>query len=220
MSTSLADQTAAFQTQTENAEVQIGAFVRMDLPGYTARFWSGTGDLLWDDGTGTQTWNGVPLGSIDAIPGESDFKAQEIKLSVSGIDSSALAALVGSNIARGSAVYVWFFFVVSGSIVSDPWLAFAGKTDTTEFIEGEDAVFTVTCIDAVGAAFRRTITRRTDPDQTGTFSGDRFYEFVAVVGRSPVAWGVPWNGSGGQRGGGGGGGSGRTGLPGFNQNFY
>lgn len=204
MSTSLADQTAAFQTQTEADEIVIGAFVRMDLPGYTARFWSGSGDLLWDDGTGSQTWNGVPLGSIDAIPGEASMKAQEVKLSVSGIDSSAVAALVGSNIARGSDVFIWFFFTSGGVIVSDPWLAFAGKVDTSEFVEDEgEAAFAVTCIDAVGAAFRRTVTRRTDPDQTATFSGDRFYEFVAVVGRSPVAWGVPWNYSTQGRGGGG-----------------
>jgi len=217
MSTSLADQTAAFKTQTAADEIVIGAFVRMDLPSYTARFWSGTGDLLWDDGTGSQTWNGVPLGSIDAIPGEAAMKAQEVRLSVSGIDTSAIAALVGSNIARGSDVYIWFFFVSGGTIVSDPWLAFAGKVDTSEFVEdGEGSEFAVTCIDAVGSAFRRTVTRRTDPDQTSTFSGDRFYEFVAVVGRSPVAWGVPWNGGGGNRGGGGGGGNA---LPGF-QKFY
>lgn len=201
MSTSLAAQTAAWQAQSEATQNAFGAFVRIDMPGYTLRVFTGGGVLQWDDGTGTQDWYGTELGEIGGIPGKSSFEAQALSLGLSGLDSS-LKTEVMDYLVRGSDVYVWLFYISSGSIVADPWLAFAGKVDTPEFEEDQTVKLEVSVVDAVGAAFRRTVTRRTDTHQQSLFSGDRFYEFAPAVGRTPVKWGVPWSAaSGGTRAG-------------------
>ena len=200
MSTSLADQTAAWKTASEADQNGFGAFVRLDLPGYTARFFTGAGVIAWDDGTGTQTWTGAPMGDIDGLTGSTKLQAQTVTLSLSGLDS-ALKTEVMDYLVRGSEVYIWMFYISAGTIVADPWLAFAGQVDVPEFEEGDDVTLQVECVDAVGAAFRKTVTRRTDEDQKGRFTGDRFYEFAARTTRETVKWGVPWqegsNGAGG-----------------------
>lgn len=194
MSTSLTDQTAGWKTETESAENTFGAFVRMDFDGYTLRAFSGAGQLEWDDGTGTQTWQGVPLGSVTRIPGKSSFESQAAQIDLSGLDSSIKSEVLDYT-ERGTPVYIWLFYVSGGSIVSDPWLAFSGKIDGVSFKESDTVDLTIRAVDAVGAAFRRTVTRRTDVEQQSLFSGDRIYEFTASVAREVVKWGVPWEGS-------------------------
>lgn len=191
MSTTLADQTANWQAETEQSQNTFGAFVRMDLPGYTARMFTGAGQLEWDDGSGTQTWTGIPLGTIDAIPGKLALEAQTLTLQLSGLDS-ALKTEIMDYLVRKSEVYVWLFYVDSGVIVGDPWLAFSGFVDVPAFTEGEDVTLEIECVDSIGSNFRRTITRRTNTHQQSIFSGDDFYEFSAQIGKTPVAWGVPW----------------------------
>ena len=194
MSTSLADQTTAWKNASEAAQNGFGAFVRLDLPGYTARFFTGAGTIEWDDGSGTETWIGAPLGEIDGLTGSTKVEAQTVTLSLSALDSS-LKTEIMDYLVRGSDVYIWMFYVDGGSIVADPWLAFAGKVDVPEFEEGEDVTLAIECLDAVGAAFRKTVTRRTDEDQQRRFSGDRFYEFAARTTRETIKWGVPWEGN-------------------------
>lgn len=214
MSTSLADQTAAWQSETTEAQNTIGAFVRVDMPGYTARMFTGAGQIEWDDGSGTQTWQGVQVLNIDEIPGSLTLEAQTLQLSLNGIDSDIKSEIM-DYLVRKSPVYVWFFYVSGGSIVADPWLAFSGFVDTPEYIEGDTVDLTVDCVDAIGSNFRRTITRRTNTHQQSIYSGDKFYEFVSQVGKTPLAWGVPWEQSSGSGGTtappGGGGGSGGAG---------
>lgn len=193
MSTSLADQTAAWKTESESAQNGFGAFVRLDLPGYTARFFTGAGTIEWDDGTGTQTWIGAPLGDIDGLTGSTKIEAQTVTLSLSGLDSS-LKTEIMDYLVRGSDVYIWMFYIDGGTIVADPWLAFAGKVDVPEFTEGDDVTLQVECLDALGFAMRRTTRRRTDEDQQELFTGDRFYEFAARSTRETIKWGVPWEG--------------------------
>lgn len=216
MSTSLADQTAAWKTASEADQNGFGAFVRLDLPGYTARFFTGAGVIEWDDGTGTQEWIGAPLGDIDGLTGSVKMQAQTVNLSLSGLDSS-LKTEIMDYLVRGSEVYIWMFYIESGSIVTDPWLAFAGEVDVPEFEEGDEVTLQVECLDAVGAAFRKTVTRRTDEDQQRRFTGDRFYEFAARTTRERIKWGVPWENAAGGGGSGDVSGNGRPGPIGGGQ---
>ena len=182
MSTSLANQTAAFQTQTEAESNTFGHFIRIDMPGYTLRAFTGGGVIEWDDGTGTQTWTGIPLLDIGAIPGKTGIEAQVVTLALSGIDSS-LKTEIMDYLVRGSEVYIWTFYFSGGAIVADPWLTFAGFVDVPEIEEDETVSLNVECLDAVGRALRRTVSYRTDVNQQEIFSGDRFFEFTAQVGR-------------------------------------
>ena len=196
MSTSLANQTAAWKTQSEADSNTFGHFVRIDMPGYTLRAFTGGGVIEWDDGSGTQTWTGIPLLDIGSIPGKTGIEAQVVTLSLSGLDSS-LKSEVMDYLVRGSEVYIWTFYFSGGSIVADPWLTFAGFVDVPEFEEDESVSLSVECVDAVGRALRRTVAYRTDVNQQELFSGDRFFEFTPQVGRRPLAWGVPWENGGG-----------------------
>lgn len=196
MSTSLAAQTANWKAQTEAPQNGFGAFVRIDMPGYTLRCYSGRGRLEWDDGTGTQTWVGIPLGDLDALPGSVGVQSQTTTLILSSLES-ALKTEMLDYLVRGSEVYIWLFYIDGGSIVGDPWLAFAGSVDVPVFNESETVSLEVECIDALGSALRRTVSRRTDTDQQSLFTGDRFYEFASKVPLTDVKWGVPWEGRGG-----------------------
>lgn len=199
MSTSLADQTAAWKAQAEADSNTFGHFVRIDMPGYTMRAFTGAGQIEWDDGTGTQTWSGMPLLEVGSIPGKTGIEAQVVTLALSGLDSS-LKTEVMDYLVQDSAVYIWAFYYASGAIVADPWLAFAGYVDVPNFEEGENVDLTIECLDAVGRALRKTMTYRTDEHQVSLFSGDRFFEFAPQVGRAPVKWGVPWENGGGGAG--------------------
>lgn len=204
MSTALGNQTAAFKNETQEPINGIGAFVRIDMPGYTARLFTGAGALEWDDGTGEQTWLGSSLLDIQPMTATTRGEAQAVNISVSGIDEDIKEEVL-SYLVRGSDVYVWFFYVNgSNEIVADPWLAFAGRVDVPQIEEGETITINVQCLDALGYAFRRTVSRRSNQDQQALFSGDVFFEFAASIAREPIRWGVPWeNGTGSGSGGGG-----------------
>jgi hypothetical protein len=191
VSTSLAEQTAAWKTQSQAAQNGIGAFIRFDFPGYTLRLFTGAGEIDWDDGSGDETWTGAPMLQLGSISGNSRVEAGAISISLSGLDGD-IRDEVFEYAVRGSKVYVWFFYVNAGAIVADPWLAFAGSLDVPTIEEGATLTVTMDCLDALGAAFRRTVTRRTDADQQRRYAGDRFFEFAASIARQPVRWGVPW----------------------------
>lgn len=201
MSTALGNQSADFKAETVKPVNGIGAFLRIDMPGYTARLFSGVGELVWDDGDGDETWLGSSLLDIQTMTATTRGEAQSLNITVPGIDGDIKDEVL-DYLVRGSDVYVWFFYVgEDGTIVADPWLAFAGKVDVPQIEEGESITISVGCLDALGFAFRRTVSRRSNQDQQGLFSGDVFFEFAASIAREPIRWGVPWeNGFGGGSG--------------------
>lgn len=197
-------QTTAWKTETEAAQNTWAAFVKLDLPGYTARFFSGIGVINHDmgDGDGAQDWTGAgSLGFVGPIEGSTEVEAGRFQLGLSGLDSNLKAELV-DYLVRGSEVYVWLAYLDSdGALVEDPWLAFFGKIDVPEISEGAESVeVIVECSDGVSSFWRRTTRYRNTTDQEDIFSGDVFYEFVTDL-RAPIPWGQPGGGGGGGNGG-------------------
>lgn len=180
-------QTAAWKAETEADVMAPFALVRMDLPSGTVRLHSGIGDVSWD----SQTWTGAgDLGFISAIESETELRAGNVTIGLSGLNSSIKADALDS-LARGSDVYIYygFFDTSSGAVVVDPWLGFFGQVDQPTVAEDDEGVtISVDCLDGVGAMLRQTIHYRTAADQEAIFTGDKVFEFVGDD--SPVTWGA------------------------------
>ena len=181
-------QTANFKSETTAAQNAPFAMVRLDLPSGTVRFFTGIGELSWD----SQTWTGAgDLGFIGPLESATELRAGRVQIGLSGLNSSVKADAL-NELVRGSNVYIYlgFFDLATDAIIADPWLAFFGKVDEPSVTEKEDGIdITVSCLDGVGAALRRTEHRRNGADQEAIFSGDEIFEFVADS--TPLNWGAP-----------------------------
>ncbi|MDQ7018849.1 MAG: hypothetical protein Q9M33_06765, partial [Robiginitomaculum sp.] len=112
------------QAQLTAPVVVVTAFVRIDLPGYTLRVWTGIGDLT----TMGQTFTGIgDVGTIGAIEEGMDGVAPRVKLALAGIDP-VLRNEVEEFVAQGSPVFIWYALADrdAGTLLATPDLAFTG----------------------------------------------------------------------------------------------
>lgn len=137
------------------------------------------------------TWAGLGLMiGVEQIKESKAVEATGVILSLNGVDS-ALVSEVLTQRSRGRTCQVYLgLFDTSGSILSDPVMIFAGRTDQPKIMDGGD-----TCTITVSAESRMQDLQRarngryTDQDQQARYAGDLGLSFVAGLQNKDVHWG-------------------------------
>ncbi len=153
--------------------------VRLDLPGYTARFWTGVGDLTML----SQTWTGAgEIGTIGTIDGSLEPVSPQLSVGLTGLDSS-LTSELKDYVVRGSNMVCYFNLLdrATRQPVADPDVVFMGRVDQAPIRFSDDdgkVSIEVLCIGALEWAMRQTIGRWIPAQQEGVWAGDLYCEFT------------------------------------------
>ena len=200
---------------------------RIDLPGYTVRFWTGVGDIVMLG----QTWTGAgELGSVGTVEGSMQSVSPQFTCELTGLDPNLMDELQ-DYLVRGSQITAYFNLLdrETGQPAADPDIIFTGRVDQpTIRISDKDGTIgaEVQCIGALEWAMRKTTGRWIPAQQEGVWVGDLYCEYTDD-GYLDFPWGDedgidPRRGAGGGSGWGGGGrGGGRPpGLGGNNRQLF
>lgn len=211
-------------TDTQLSEDVIGPFnaVMLEMPGYTARLWTGVGDLQMLG----QTFQGVgDLGGISGIESATSTISPRVTLEMSGLDPVYLDE-VSDYVIQDSPVWVWFGLLnrETGQLLADPRLEFYGVIDQPKIKIDRELLVTLECVGGAEHAMRINPGRRNPAHHEAIWPGDKFYQYVGDS-RLQQPWGDkdahdPRTIRGGTTGGGGGrGGRGGGGFSGPNTVF-
>lgn len=169
--------TAAVETALEADEVRPAWLVEINFEGgQFLRLWSGTYDLSWD----SKTWTPVGgAGTIAEITETDETRAQGIELTLSGVDSSELALVIG-DVRPNLVTTVWLaLFDASDALIVDPVEAFLGTTDKPRIEDnGETANVSLTVESRMIDLERRVEKRFNHQTQQELWPGDLGFEFA------------------------------------------
>ncbi len=167
---------------------------KLELPGYTARFFMGRGQITLNGETYTGT--GVPgedgvFGSMEAIEGSVGNEAPRLRLTLAGLNNN-LFLEARDYLAQGSRVSIYDCVIDRETLtpVADPELAFFGFLDTAEIEIGDSTAITLDVASAWEWLFFADDTaRRTDRFHQIVWPGERGFQYVPDASRQ-LPWGA------------------------------
>ena len=187
------DITAAAQAAIQAGVVRPVTLVELDFPSGFVRVNSSDRIIAFDRGgspSQAEDFLGVGrLGSVSAAGESSKLQASGVKLSLSGIPPSHIAAAFER--AQGRPGRIWMGFLDQDyRLVVDPVLIFSGIIDSTAIDLGDMAKVTLSVENRMIAWERPRIRRYTNEDQQQRFADDKFFEFVNPTVEKELLWGV------------------------------
>ena len=161
------DLTAAAQSASEGGVVRPVVLVELDFPSGFVRVNSTDRTIALDPGgspSQAEDFLGIGrLGSISTIGESSDLQASGVKLSLSGIPPSHIAAAFER--AQGRPGRIWLGFLdETYRMVIDPVLVFSGLIDDTTIDLGKQATVTLSVENRMIAWERPKVRRYTNED--------------------------------------------------------
>jgi hypothetical protein len=180
------DLTAGAIAQLQAGNVEPALLYEGQFASGYIRLWSGIGPLSWNG----YTWTGVgTLGGISDVEETGEIKANGITVSLSGIPSDLIAAVLG-DARHGKTGRVYLAFFSFGSVVADPALIFEGRLDVPSIDEGaESATISITYESELMDLERARERRWTPEDQAISYESDKGFDYVASLQDAQVVWG-------------------------------
>ncbi len=185
--------TAAAETASQAGVARPVMLVELDFPSGFVRVNSTDRTIALDPGgspSQAEDFLGIGrLGSVSAIAESSELQASGVKLSLSGIPPSHIAAAFER--AQGRPGRIWLGFLdETYRLVIDPVLVFSGLIDDTTIDLGSLAKVTLSVENRMIAWERPKVRRYTNEDQQQRFADDKFFEFVNPTVEKELLWGV------------------------------
>lgn len=179
--------TADFLSAITSQKIRPALFVEVDFISGPSYMWSGVGTISWNG----HDWLGVgSLGEVTAIEEGSTIEAKGITLKLSGIDPTLLTGVMTDFRAGLPALVYLGLFDSGGSLIADPVLSWAGRTDQpTIETDGTTATISINCENRLVEMNVAVDRRLTNEDQQLDHSGDRGMEFVSSIQDVQVYWG-------------------------------
>jgi hypothetical protein len=175
-----------------------GLSIRVEQGTYVAgqgdpiRLWGGYGDLDLPSDAGTSTFKGIGDRSLgQQISAAIGGSAQNLTLSLSGIEPAALALLDPSEVKGASAVVRLLFFDSAGKTRLGAYVYTRGRVDElrTSEIVGGPASIQLAIEGAARGLGRKGARLRSDADQRLVSSTDGFYRVVSAAPKKTLYWG-------------------------------
>ena len=154
---------APFLAATQASILRPALFIEAHFTSGPLYVWSGFGSITWN----SRTWVGIgSLGSVSTIEEGSTVEAKGITLTMSGIDASLLADVLGEFQVGLSAIVSLGLFDSSEELIADPVTSWPGRMDQpTIDVNGTTATIALNCesrlLDMNVAVDRRYIPTRT-----------------------------------------------------------
>jgi hypothetical protein len=149
------------------------------------RFWTGFGTISWNG----SDWIGAgQLIGISDIEENAEVVATGITVSLSGVDPALVSAVIGE--ARQNMVgRIWIGLFDAGAIVSTPYLAFRGRLDVPQILDGDETcTIAISYENVLGDLMRAQEERFTDESQKAVYPDDRGFEFVTRIQDIEIVW--------------------------------
>ena len=199
----------AIDTAIQQDTIYAAYLLQFDFDSGTEYFWSGAGDLVWDG----HTWTGAgDMGSISGFEEKTDLSGSTIEVSLSHVETSALADLVNEFDAldpkgRGFSLYMAFF--TEAGAINDVHALTSGYIDGSAITAGEDGALKILLSTEASRLDRSIFRVYSAQHQEALFAGDLGMAFVTdlddeiIWGHAPVkvisGGGVASGGGGGRR---------------------
>lgn len=178
--------TTAFQNQLSASTLEPFFAIKLNFDSGDLRLWTGYGEITVASETYT---GGGQLLNISPVEETVEIAAKGITMSLNGIDASLVSLALTENYQTRSAK-VYLGFISSGSVVSDPYLAFDGRMDVLSIDDsGETANLTMTAESRLIDLERARERRFTSDDQKLRHPTDTGLDFVASLQEKEIAWG-------------------------------
>tara|TARA_R100000655_G_scaffold40580_2_gene76305 strand:- start:7596 stop:8165 length:570 start_codon:yes stop_codon:yes gene_type:complete len=175
-----------FNNQITSTDLKPFFAVDVDFP-TPLRLWTGYSEITISGSTFTGSGNLLSLSQIDE---SADIRANGVKISLSGLDSSIISSALTED-AQGTLVKI-FFGVLDDSqaVVDTPYQTFEGFIDTMSIVEdGQTSQISIDVENKLVTLERPTNRRYTDQDQKEFFPDDKGLEFVDSLQNKSVVWG-------------------------------
>lgn len=178
---------AALATEFGNTELKPFQAVEIHFSDGVLYFWTGYGTLTAD----SKTWDGIGhvLGISEATE-SSDLSAEGITVTLSGLDSSVLSAILNEKYKlRPLSIYVG---ALDGNdeVVSALYQTFSGRIDTINIQEtGETVTLSINAESRLIDLNRPRTRKLTDAEQQSRYPGDTSLAQVALLADKQLDWG-------------------------------
>ena len=161
-------------------------------------------DKPWDIDHGGQTWEGIGgVMTFTPPPETTDHSAQAMRLTVSGVDTGVIAAVLGNHVRGRLATVFWGQIdLATGAVVADPLEVFTGLLNDEWRIghaQDEEGLGTATVSTTVVSRLARTLSPRQCRtnvtshdamlDRASIAVGDKLFEFVPTLENKVIVWG-------------------------------
>jgi hypothetical protein len=175
-----------------------GLSIRVEQGTYVAgqgdpiRLWGGYGDADLPSDAGTSTFKGIgDRGLGQQISAAIGGTAQNLTLTLSGIEPAALALLDPSEVKGASAVVRILFFDSAGKTLLGAYVYTRGRVDElkTSEVVGGPASIQLAIEGAARGLGRKGARLRSDADQRLVNPTDGFYRVVSAAPKKTLSWG-------------------------------
>ena len=179
--------TAPFLAATQATLLRPALFIEAHFISGPLYVWSGFGSITWN----SQTWVGIgSLGSVSTIEEGSTVEAKGITLTMSGIDATLLADVLGEFQVGLPALVSLGLFDSTGALIADPVTSWSGRMDQpTIDVDGTAATIAINCESRLLDMNVAVDRRYTNEDQQLDHPGDRGLEFVNSIQEVVIYWG-------------------------------
>jgi hypothetical protein len=151
------------------------------------RIWTGIGPLDWNG----QTWTGA--GGVIAIADVEEgasVQALGTSITLSGIDSSAVAIALAEPYQGRRIVLRMALFDDAGAIIASPDIVFDGRADVMTIVDSGATCTIAMTAESMFIDLQRSRERRYEhEDQQLDYPGDLGFAFVSQIQDQPLKWG-------------------------------
>jgi hypothetical protein len=178
---------SSFLAATQSTLLRPALFIEAHFISGPLYVWSGFGSIFWN----SQAWTGIgSLGSVSTIEEGSGVEAKGITLTMSGIDATLLADVLGEFQVGLPAIVSLGLFDSTGALIADPVTSWAGRMDQpTIDVDGTTATIAINCESRLLDMNVAVDRRYTNEDQQLDHPGDRGIEFVNSIQEVVIYWG-------------------------------
>lgn len=128
------------------------------------------------------------LGQVSSIKESSNLDPDKCLITLSGIDTVLLAALLAENYVNRPAYVYIALLDESNQIIGEPFMHFPGVVGALAVSYGSEAVINIELNDSLVLWARAKIKRYTNQQQQSKYPGDKGLEFVEQITDKEIIW--------------------------------
>lgn len=180
------DATAALITASKQPELRSVYFFRAEFDSGTGAFHTRLGDIIFEG----VTYKGIgSLGSISAIEESSEIQANNVRVTLSGIDGTNITIALTEKYQNKPCLIHYGLLDDNYALVVSPVLIFKGALDTMDISVGDVATVSVLCQNRFADWQKAKPRYYTDTEQKKLFPGDRGFELMQESQERKILWG-------------------------------
>jgi hypothetical protein len=181
--------TTSMQAEVAATSMQPALFYEGEFSGGTLRLWTGLGTLTYSG----NNWTGAgQLINVTNVTETLDTRADGVEMTLSGMPSSLISTVLGQSQTNRPGKLWLAMITASNTVVSDPYLLFAGKLDQPSINDdGTTCTIAVQYENQMTDLQRARIRHFTSEDQNIDYPNDEGFDTVATLTDKSFVWG-PW----------------------------